>query len=77
MDVADGSVQDIFRAIADLQRTPRRNGEWVVKLGAFLTIVSFIAQVVEQISSQGGVVVGGDLVSQFCVAFLGNRTDGG
>ena len=29
-----------------------------------------------QISSQGGVVVGGDLVSQFCVTFLGNRTDG-
>ena len=33
-------------AIADFQRTPRHGEEWIVRLGAFLTIASFIAQVV-------------------------------
>ena len=76
MDVADGSVQDIFRAIAELRRVPRQGEEWIVRLGAFLTIVSFIAQLVGQISTQGGVVVGGDLAHQLCVALFGNHTDG-
>mgnify|MGYP001803276967 CR=1 FL=1 len=76
MDVADGSIQDIVRAVSELCVDTRQGEGWFVKAGAVLTIASIFVEVARQISLQGG-VVGSDLVYQLFVVLSTNYTDGG
>ena len=78
MDVADGSIQDVLRAIGELNQEQEQRSDWLVKIGAALSITSFFLGVTRSILASGvGVESSLEFGRQICLALLHNTTDGG